>query len=183
MLNFDQDRFLRIQAGALAQAEGIHRTIGGYLEAGAANLFFLGSGGAGILMMPAVQLLQDRSTLPVHLRLPAELVELGSVHLGPQSIVVIASLSGTTKESVKALSYCQDRGAKVVTLTGHADTPLADLADDNFLNFAEDDTSCGQPASVVAGGSFGAAPPWRRALPMTSRPWNCSRSCRTCFSR
>jgi fructoselysine-6-phosphate deglycase len=142
VLNFDQDRFLRIQAGALAQAEGIHRTIGGYLEAGAANLFFLGSGGAGILMMPAVQLLQDRSTLPVHLRLPAELVELGSVHLGPQSIVVIPSLSGTTKESVKALSYCQDRGAKVVTLTGHADTPLADLADDNFLNFAEDDTSC-----------------------------------------
>jgi fructoselysine-6-phosphate deglycase len=112
VLNFDQDRFLRIQAGALAQAEGIHRTIGGYLEAGAANLFFLGSGGAGILMMPAVQLLQDRSTLPVHLRLPAELVELGSVHLGPQSIVVIPSLSGTTKESVKALSYCQDRGGE-----------------------------------------------------------------------
>ena len=56
--------------------------------------------------------------------------------------MVIPSLSGTTKESVKALSYCQDRGAKVVTLTGHADTPLADLADDNFLNFAEDDTSC-----------------------------------------
>ncbi|MFN2539919.1 MAG: SIS domain-containing protein, partial [Mycobacteriales bacterium] len=135
-MNFDEDRFLRIQAGAVAQAEGIHRTIGEHLEAGASNLFFLGSGGAGILMLPAVQLLQDRSTFPVHLRLPAELVELGSVHLGPHSIVVIPSLSGTTKESVEALAYCQDRGAKVMTLTGHADTPLAERADDSFVNFA-----------------------------------------------
>ncbi|WP_270887991.1 SIS domain-containing protein [Pedococcus sp. 5OH_020] len=142
MLNFDEDRFLGIQAGAVAQAEAIHRTIGERLEAGASNLFFLGSGGAGILMLPAVQLLQDRSTFPVHLRLPAELVELGSVHLGPQSIVVIPSLSGTTKESVEALAYCQERGAKVLTLTGHADTPLAQRADDSFVNFAEDDTSC-----------------------------------------
>jgi fructoselysine-6-phosphate deglycase len=109
---------------------------------GAANLFFLGSGGAGILMFPAVQLLQDRSTFPVHLRLPAELVETGSVHLGPQSVVVIPSLSGTTKESVEALSYCKERGATVLTLTGHADTPLARDADHSFVNFAEDDTSC-----------------------------------------
>jgi fructoselysine-6-phosphate deglycase len=89
-----------------------------------------------------VQLLQDRSTFPVHLRLPAELVETGSVHLGPQSVVVIPSLSGTTKESVEALTYCKERGATVLTLTGHADTPLARGADHSFVNFAEDDTSC-----------------------------------------
>jgi len=142
LLNFDEDRFVRIQTGAVSQAEGIHRAIGEHLRAGASNLFFLGSGGAGILMLPAVQLLQDRSTFPVHLRLPAELVELGSVHLGPQSVVVIPSLSGTTTESVAAMAYCHDRGAKVITLTGHADTPLAESADDSFVNFAEDDTSC-----------------------------------------
>lgn len=141
-MNFDEDRFLRIQSGAVSLAEGIHRTIGDCLKAGASNLFFLGSGGAGILMMPAVQLLQDRSTFPAHLRLPAELVEVGSVHLGPQSIVVIPSLSGTTKESVEAMAYCQERGATVIVLTGHADTPLAQGADHTFVNFAEDDTSC-----------------------------------------
>ncbi len=142
MLNFDEDRFLRVQAGAVSQADGIHQTIGELLDAGASNLFFLGSGGAGLLMLPAVQLLQDRSTFPVHLRLPAELVEVGSIHLGAQSIVVIPSLSGTTTESVKAMAYCQDRGATVVTLTGHAGTPLAERADHSFVNFAEDDTSC-----------------------------------------
>jgi fructoselysine-6-phosphate deglycase len=142
LLNFDEARFVRIQEGAVAQGDALRATMADLLEQGAANLFFLGSGGAGILMSPAAQLLQDRSTFPVHLRLPAELVETGSAHLGPQSVVVIPSLSGTTKESVEALTYCKERGATVITLTGHADTPLTREADHSFVNFAEDDTSC-----------------------------------------
>ncbi|MCW2946397.1 MAG: sugar isomerase [Actinoallomurus sp.] len=142
MLNFDEERFVRIQSGAVALSDGIRQAIADSLENGAQNLFFLGSGGAGILMYPAARLLQTRSTFPVHVEMPAELVVTGSAHLGPQSIVVIPSLSGTTKESVEALAYCKSRGATVITLTGHADTPLAEDADHTFTNFAEDDTSC-----------------------------------------
>jgi fructoselysine-6-phosphate deglycase len=142
MLNFDEERFVRIQSGAVALADGIRRAVADSLRNGAKNLFFLGSGGAGILMLPAARLLQTRSTFPVYVEMPAELVVTGSVHLGPDSIVVIPSLSGTTKESVEALAYCKDRGATIITLTGHADTPLAEGADHNFTNFAEDDTSC-----------------------------------------
>jgi fructoselysine-6-phosphate deglycase len=142
MLNFEEQRFIRIQSGALAQAEGIHAAITDCLERGAENLFFAGSGGAGILMWPAARLLQTRSAFPVHVEMPAELVVSGSVHLGPRSIVVIPSLSGTTPESVAALEYCRERGATVIALVGHGDTPLATGADHAFVNFAEDDTSC-----------------------------------------
>jgi len=142
MLNFDTDRFLRIQSGAIALADALHDEIVGCLRRGARNLFFVGSGGAGILMLPAARLLQTRSTFPVHVEAPAELVAAGSAHLGPQSVVVIPSLSGTTAESVEALEYCKERGATVITLTGHADSPLAERADSSFVNFAEDDTSC-----------------------------------------
>ncbi len=142
MLNFDPERFIRIQAGALAQAEGIRAAITDCMERGAQNLIFAGSGGAGILMWPAARLLQTRSSFPVHLEMPAELVVSGSVHLGPTSIVVIPSLSGTTSESVAALEYCRERGATVIALVGHGDTPLAEGADHAFVNFAEDDTSC-----------------------------------------
>ena len=142
LLNFDEERFLRIQTGAVALADPIRSAVAEALDAGAANLFFVGSGGAGILMQPAAALLQDRSTFPVHVRMPAELVETGSVHLGPQSLVVIPSLSGTTSESVQALEYCKDSGATVMALTGHADTPLAGAADHSLVNFAADDTSC-----------------------------------------
>jgi fructoselysine-6-phosphate deglycase len=142
MLNFDEDRFLRIQSGALALADGLRAAVTAGLDAGAPNLFFAGAGGAGILMHPAARLLQTRSTFPVHVELPAELVVTGSAHLREGSLVVIPSLSGTTGESVAALEYCKARGATVVALTGHADTPLAAGADLAFVNFAEDDTSC-----------------------------------------
>ena len=92
-------------------------------------------------MQPAVQLLQAQSAFPVFAPLAAELVAGGSRHLGKGSIVVIPSLSGTTKESIAAMEYCRARGATIVTLVGHADTPLGQGGDHVFVNFAEDDTS------------------------------------------
>ena len=142
MLNFDPERYLRIQSGAVALAEPVHTAVASCLEAGKRNLFFVGSGGAGILMLPAVHLLQTRSTFPVFDVNPAELVAEGNLNLGRDSVVVVPSLSGTTPESVEAVAYCRARGATVLALTGHADTPVADGADHSFVNFAEDDTSC-----------------------------------------
>jgi fructoselysine-6-phosphate deglycase len=141
MLNFDDQRFLRIQQGALAQVDRLGATVSDLVHEGAVNLFFVGSGGAGILMQPAHRLLRSRSTFPAHLENPAELVANGCLDLGPGSVFVIPSLSGTTAESVAALALAKGRGATVITLTGHADTPLAKGADHAFVSFAEDDTS------------------------------------------
>jgi len=140
MLNFDAARFLRIQAGAIAQIEKIEAIVRSYLP-NAENLFFLGTGGAAILMEPAVQLLQRRSRFPVFREFAAELVISAPLPLGPRSMVVIPSLSGTTKESVEALKICRERGATIISLVGHAGTPLAEEADHAIVNFAEDDTS------------------------------------------
>lgn len=141
MLNFDEARFLGIQSGALALAGPIDRAVTSCVAAGARNIFFLGTGGAAILMMPAVQLLQRRSAFPTFLESSAELVLTDHQALGPQSLVIIPSLSGTTPESIAALAYCQAKGATVFTLVGHADTPLGTRADKTFVNFAADDTS------------------------------------------
>lgn len=142
MLNFDEARFLRIQTGAVALAERLDRVIGDCLKAGAENLFFLGTGGAAILMQPAAQLLQRQSRFPVFLDWPAELVITGSANLTDKSIVVMPSLSGTTKESVALLARLKEIGATVLTLVGHEQTPLGKGGDHVFVNFAEDDTSC-----------------------------------------
>ncbi|PZF77897.1 sugar isomerase [Aestuariivirga litoralis] len=141
MLNFDRDRFLAIQSGALALAGPIHAAIGAALAGGAKNIFFLGTGGAAILMQPAALMLQRRSGFPAFMEIAAELVASGHHALGRDSIVVIPSLSGTTKESVATLDYCRERGATVIALVGHSDTPLGLKADHAFVNFAEDDTS------------------------------------------
>ena len=84
MLNFDEERFLRIQSGAVALANPIHEAIEAALNKGASNLFFLGAGGAAILMMPAAQLLQRRSSFPVFLEMSAELILTDHQALGPE---------------------------------------------------------------------------------------------------
>lgn len=142
MLNFDEDRFLRIQSGATGLRAELDKVIADCLAAGAENIHFLGTGGAAILMQPAAQLLQRRSRFPAFIDLPAELVLTGSANLNARSIVVIPSLSGTTKESVALLAKAKEAGATVITLVGHQDTPLGKGGDHVFVNFAEDDTSC-----------------------------------------
>jgi len=142
MLNFDEERFLRIQSGAVGLRDRLERVIANCLDAGAENIHFLGTGGAAILMQPAAQLLQRQSRFPVFIDMPAELVLTGSKHLHARSIVVIPSLSGTTKESVALLAKAKEAGGTVITLVGHEDTPLGKGGDHVFVNFAEDDTSC-----------------------------------------
>ncbi|MCA1406302.1 SIS domain-containing protein [Ensifer sp. IC3342] len=142
MLNFDEQRFLRIQSEAIALQKRLEAVIASCLSAGAENIFFLGTGGAAILMQPAAQLLQRRSRFPAFLDMPAELVVTGCAHLTEKSIVVIPSLSGTTKESVALLGKLKETGATVITLVGHENTPLGKGGDHVFVNFAEDDTSC-----------------------------------------
>ena len=142
LFNFDESRFVRIQSGAVALAGPIDQAVGQLLEGGAQNIFFAGTGGAGILMQPASQLLSTQSAIGCYSVMPAELVLTGHPQLSSHSIVVMPSLSGTTRETLAALEYCKQRGARVLALTGHADTPLARAADVSLVNFAEDDTSC-----------------------------------------
>lgn len=141
MLNFDESRFVGIQAGAIDLADGLRAAAEKCLAGGARNIFFLGSGGAGILMQPAAQLLQTQSGFPVFVHAPAEIMQTGSRHLGPASIVVIPSLSGTTRESTEVLAYCKGLGATVLSLTGNPESTLAVQADHSFVNPAADDTS------------------------------------------
>jgi fructoselysine-6-phosphate deglycase len=141
VLNFDEARFIGIQTGAVAAGVELRRTITDLLDRGAENLFFLGAGGAGVLMQPAAALLDRLSSFPVRLIHAAEIVAMPWVSLGAQSIVVIPSLSGTTPEAITVLEHARAAGATVISLTGHADSPVAQLADHNVTNFAEDDTS------------------------------------------
>jgi fructoselysine-6-phosphate deglycase len=141
MFNFDPDRFIRIQFGAVALAPSIDAAISEAVAAGANNLYFLGTGGVAYLMEPAVQYLHHNSTFPVFKDFPAELVITGSANLTERSIVVMPSLSGRTRESVALLAKLKSIGARVITLVGHAETPLGQGGNPALVNFAADDTS------------------------------------------
>lgn len=141
MLNFNDDRFVSIENAGLAVEPELDAIIARLLGDGARNLFFLGAGGVMFLTQPAYNLLRTRSTFPVFYEMGAELVVTGHRHLGPGSIVVTPSVSGTTQEAVAALEYAKAAGATLITFTGTADTPIGALADHNFTCPVVDDTS------------------------------------------
>lgn len=141
MLNFDEERYLGIQGGAVQLAAEIRSALEKEISNGLENVFFAGAGGVNFLMQPAARLLQTKSTFPTFVEMAAELVNSGSRHLGEKSLVIFPSVSGTTKEAVAALEFVRAKGARVLTLTAKADTPLAEQADINFTNFCADDTS------------------------------------------
>jgi fructoselysine-6-phosphate deglycase len=141
MFNFDADRYLAIQSGAAQVAQSLGPVVADRLEAGCDNVIFAGTGGAGILMEPAAGLIVARSRFDARVIRPAELMTVGSPLLGPSSLVVIPSRSGTTRESIEVIKYAQAAGAYVLGLVGNDGTPVAEAVDRVFVNFAEDDTS------------------------------------------
>ena len=141
MLNFDKDRFLRIQSGAIALSATIRPLMRDLLDRGIQRLYFMGTGGVQLLTLPAIDVIRRHSAFPVEALFPAQVVLDPPKGLDAQALVVIPSLSGTTRESVELLAFLKARGVTTLTLTGHADTPLAREATHTFTNFAEDDTS------------------------------------------
>jgi len=141
MLNFDKNRFIRIQTGAVSIAGEVRTLVRKLLSDGVERLYFMGTGGVQLLTLPAVELAQRHSLFPVSAPYPAQVVIDPPAGLDRKALVVIPSRSGTTRESVRLLPYLKQRGVQTISLTGHADTPLAQEADHNFTNFTEDDTS------------------------------------------
>lgn len=141
MQKLDGDRFLGVMSGALALAPALDDGVAAQVKKGIRNVFFLGAGGAAILMLPAARLMERRSSLPVFTDISAELVLGGHPALGEGSLVVIPSVSGTTTESVEALAFCRARGATVFSLVGNAASPLGEGATRSFVNFADDQTA------------------------------------------
>jgi len=141
MLNFDKDRFVGIQAGALSIAGDVRVLLRLLLAEGMERLYFMGTGGVQLLTLPAVELAQRHSLFPVSAPYPAQVVLDPPAGLDQRAVVIIPSRSGTTKESVQLLPFLKRRGVRTISLTGHADTPMAQEADYNFTRFTEDDTS------------------------------------------
>ncbi|PRA52398.1 sugar isomerase [Ochrobactrum sp. MYb68] len=141
MLNFDKDRFVKIQGGAVAIAEDVRSLTRRLLDDGLERIFFMGTGGVQFLTQPAIEIARNATVFPVSSAFSAQVVLEAPAGLDEKALVILPSLSGTTKESVQLLAFLKKKGVKTLSLTGHKDTPLGLDADYNFTNFAEDDTS------------------------------------------
>ena len=139
MFNFDQPRFEKVVDGAIAQRRGIEECVDAICREGYSNLFLIGVGGTYAHFLPLKYMADSLSTVDVHVEIASEFMAMDNKHFSKDSVCVFCSRTGNTKEIVAAAGYCKERGARTVAFVAHAGTPLTEVADYVFLNYADDD--------------------------------------------
>jgi fructoselysine-6-P-deglycase FrlB-like protein len=118
-------------AATIAQRPAIERLVDDVVSAGLRNVYFVGAGGSLIASYPAYYLLMRQVDFPVFQVQSDEFNTSQPVALGKGSLVVLASYTGTTKETVAAARFAKSRGA-TVAIVGKEGSPLAEAADVAF---------------------------------------------------
>ena len=135
MLKFSEEKLLQEFRTGLGLKEQIEGMIDAICETGYSSVLYVGIGGtilaAGQVFKMAKQL---GARLPLFLENAADLVAEGHPFLDDQSLVIIASASGDTKEVVAAVDYAHEKGARVLGYVEKPGTPLAEKCDDLILS-------------------------------------------------
>lgn len=125
MLKFDLEKYLEYGKETYGLRGEIEKIADKISERGYSNVFFIGVGGTTAELAPVKEVMESYSDLPVYLENAAELVLKGNKHLSKDSIVVTASKSGDTKETVDCVKWCRQQGIEVVSFVSKKDSPLA----------------------------------------------------------
>ncbi len=133
---------------ALGQRPEIEALAERVVAAGLTNVFLTGSGG-GLLTHTPVQYLLERGTkrFPAFAYSANELIYRNPAALGPGSLVLVCSNTGTTPEVVEVAKFAKAAGATVVSYTRLADSPLAQASDAAFAY--GDDEGVGDPKQTA----------------------------------
>ena len=118
---------------ALAQNERARAWIDEVATSGVEEVHLVGCGGSLVVMYPTQYMLERESAaVPVFMSTSAEFTHRRPARLGAKSLVITASHTGTTPETVKAAEYARAAGARVAAVTRLGDSPLAAAAEIAF---------------------------------------------------
>ena len=126
----DADTVEKLTA-AVGERKAIAEAVAPVVGAGLRNVYFVGAGGSIICSYPAHYVLQQRGTIPAFQLQSDELNSSVPALMGPGSLVVLASYTGKTKETVQAAKTAKATGATVIAAAKEG-SPLAEAVDVAF---------------------------------------------------
>jgi fructoselysine-6-phosphate deglycase len=129
MLKFDEKKYVQLGQETVAHREGIEKIADEISKEGYDNIFFISSGGSLAIMFQYEKIIKRLAKIPVFLEVAGEIVLADNQQLTERSLVITASKSGDTKETVKAMEYCKERNIKIVSFVGKLESKLAELSD------------------------------------------------------
>ncbi|MEW9548263.1 SIS domain-containing protein [Nonomuraea sp. NPDC050783] len=134
MLGFNEPEFLAQSASAVGLRPQIEELVDRLVDEGFDTLLLVGAGGTYAQMWPYEHWARRSSTFDVRSAIAAELVVSGDARLGERTVALFTSVSGTTEDCVRAIEFCKAKGARTVSFTGHADSPIATMVDHALIS-------------------------------------------------
>lgn len=129
MLKYDEQKLMDSVNGALSLRSEIEAIVDKIWADGFQNIFFLGIGGTYASGLQVVDYMLGASTLPVFLENAGEYLARGNKRLGPGSVVIFSSVTGSTEEMVAAVKAVKEAGATVLAFIDVEGTALGRYAD------------------------------------------------------
>lgn len=128
MLKFNKETYLKNAKLTYETRDIIEKVADEISDEGYKNIFFISVGGSIAIMWPIQEILKQITDIPVYSEQAAEVVLTGHKQLSKDSIVIMASKSGDTKETLEAAKWCNKNGYRVVSLVGTPGAPLESLS-------------------------------------------------------
>lgn len=130
MLKFNEAAILEEQENGAAIVPEVEKIVDDICEKGYKNIFYIGIGGTVLYANQMACIVKEvGSTIPLFVENAADFCLIGNPHFSKDSVVVIESVSGDTKEVVEAVRKARSEGATVLGFVEKAGTPLYEMCD------------------------------------------------------
>ena len=129
MLKFDRAEFIEKEKTALGMIPQVEKIVDEVCQKGYSNIFYVGIGGTVTYAWQVESIAKSNSTLKLYVENAADFLAMGNKNFNKDSIMVIESASGDTKEVVAAVEYAHTQGVKVIGFIEKPDSPLAKMVD------------------------------------------------------
>ncbi len=129
MLKFEEQKQIDEVNGVLALRKPINDLVDEICRKGYKNICWLGIGGTYASCMQAYVHMNGRTQIDMFVENAAEYCTTGNKRVGPGTVVVISSVTGSTEEMVLGVEKAQLAGAVVIGFIDVASAALAELVD------------------------------------------------------
>lgn len=130
MLNFDEAKVLKEHQNGVDIIPKVEEIVDQVCKEGYSNIFYVGIGGTVLYANQMLHIAKQLgSKLPLYLENAADFCIVGNPFFDKNSVVVIESVSGDTKEVVKAVEKAHEAGARVIGYVETPGTPLYEMCD------------------------------------------------------
>lgn len=128
MLTFDQELYNENSRITIETRKDVEKVADEISKEGFKNIFFVSVGGSFAIMQPIEEMIKQITDIPVFVENAAEIIITGHRQLSKDSLIIMASKSGNTEDSVAAAEMFNKKGYRIVSMIGERNSPMEKLS-------------------------------------------------------